>query len=203
MEAATALVVPRKKLILDFDEDVFCTVEETLDREITALIQQRNELTSIFRPVAAAYRHSRRELTALKLKLGEKLHAMKHELATKGRGGKWADYLRKWNNFPRTSADRYIANYQSHTNLAELMKRPSGAFSAEPFSIAQPSDSNAAEATREIARETLREVSLRMNETDHATFMSAVEQLSKKFETKGATRTVFAAVMHCLRAVQQ
>jgi hypothetical protein len=203
MEAATALVVPRKKLILDFDEDVFCTVEDTLDREITALIQQRNELTSIFRPVAAAYRHSRRELTALKLKLGEKLHAMKHELATKGRGGKWADYLRKWNNFPRTSADRYIANYQSHTSLAELMKRPTGAFSAEPSAV-QPSDSRAAEeTTRKIASETLKEVSLRMNEKDHSTFMSAIEQLSKKFETKGATRTVFAAVMHCLRAVQQ
>jgi hypothetical protein len=87
-EPVFPLIRPRKRLMLDIDEEALpptATVEEILDQQIAALIAERDSLTSKFRPTAAAYRATRSQLTALRLKLGEKLYAMKAELAKKGR----------------------------------------------------------------------------------------------------------------------
>jgi hypothetical protein len=83
------------------------------------------------------------------------------------------------------------------------MKRPSGAISAESHPLGQEDTAQTEDTTREIARTTLKEVSLRMLPEQRELFQAAVTKLAERFQTRTVTETVFRAVMFCLQQVQQ
>lgn len=78
--------------------------EETrLTAEIDSLWLAHNEANALRRHTAA-------ELRAIKLKLGERLSAVKRLLSRPGRGGKYHAWLRE-RHIPRSSSDRLIERY--------------------------------------------------------------------------------------------
>src|ERR1700758_2348803 len=80
-------------------------VPTKLDTEMQ-LTKEINELWSAHQQSNALLGHTKQELQALRLQLGQRLFKMKLLLACPGRGGQWRKFL-SVQRIPRASADRW------------------------------------------------------------------------------------------------
>jgi hypothetical protein len=84
------------------------------DAETEAEANLTAEISTLFslqKDGKASAKRSRAELTALRLRIAEKLCGLKQMLVGSGRDGRWAPYLRSQKISPAT-ADRYVAQHQ-------------------------------------------------------------------------------------------
>jgi hypothetical protein len=86
------------------------TPDEETVRE-TVLEAQITELWSSQKRRKTSLRRNRAELATLRNSLTERLHEFKHLLARTGRGGKWAEFLRR-ENIPLATANRYVEKWK-------------------------------------------------------------------------------------------
>ena len=78
----------------------------------TKLAQEIEQLWSVHSEAQTVLGHTKQELHALRLELGQRLYEMKMILACPGRAGKWSQFLSA-QRIPRASADRYVKKYES------------------------------------------------------------------------------------------
>ena len=89
-------------------------VPTKLDTEMQ-LAKEINELWSAHQQSNALLGHTKQELQALRLQLGQRLFEMKLLLACPGRAGKWSKFLSE-HRISRASADRYARGYEVTLN---------------------------------------------------------------------------------------
>jgi hypothetical protein len=90
-------------------------VEAAVERHITNLWADREKKKSSLIKTKDSLRTTKEQLSIMRAELGKHFFELKTLLATPGRAGRWADFLREV-SIPRATADRYA---ESHKRLLE------------------------------------------------------------------------------------